>query len=69
MAIVEAVVGEVYHSRSKIPCQVLDICQHGQDCSVSMVYYTNLAPTFDSPAGKRWVMEEQLFLSIFSEIN
>jgi hypothetical protein len=68
MAILEAKIGSVYHSRSKIPCKILDVCQHGQDCSIRMIYYTNLTPTFDSPAGKRWVMEESLFLSIFNEI-
>jgi len=67
MPIVEADVGSVYYSASGIPCQVLDKCQHGQDCSVSMIYYTNLAPTFDSPAGKRWVLEERLFLARFNE--
>lgn len=44
MALREIVVGETYYSRSGIPCQVLDVCRHGQDCSVSMVYYSNLTP-------------------------
>ena len=60
--------GVEYISGSGYRCKVLMIVQHGQDCSVSMVVYENLVPTFDSPAGKRWTVSESFFLSRFSSI-
>ena len=58
---------KIYRSKSGYRCKVLHIGQHGQDCSISMIVYTNLEETFDSPIGKIWVMEESLFMTRFSE--
>lgn len=44
---------QTYISGSGYRCKVLSKAQHGQDCSVSMIVYTNLDPTFDSPVGKK----------------
>lgn len=59
--------GKEYYSRSGYRCRVLMVGQHGQDCSVPMVCYMNLEPTFDSPAGKIWMVSESFFLSRFTD--
>lgn len=41
---------------------------HGQDCSIGMVVYTNLEPTYDYPIGKIWVISESLFIKQFTLI-
>jgi hypothetical protein len=46
--------------------EVIGFARHAQDCSVQMVHYFNVEPTFDFPAGQSWVMEESLFLKLFS---
>lgn len=57
-----------YLSRNGYRCRVLHVGQHGQDCSVPMVCYMNLEPTFDSPAGKIWMVTESFFLARFKEV-
>lgn len=64
-AIYEVEEGVTYFSRNGYPCKVLMLAQHAQDCSIGMVVYTNLEPTFDSPAGKKWIMTESLFMTRF----
>lgn len=56
-----------YLSPSGIPFKVLYLGQHGQDCTLPMVVYTNLEPTKDKRAGEIWVMEESLFMKLFRD--
>lgn len=65
-SIYEVQEGVTYISRNGYRCQVLMLAQHAQDCSVGMVVYVNLDPTFDSPVGRKWVMTESLFLKRFT---
>ena len=60
-------IGEKYCSSSGWVFEVIDIVRHAQDCSITMVVYIALEPTFDSPEGSRWVLEESLFLKRFTE--
>lgn len=60
---------ETYLSASGYRFKVLDLPRHGQDCSIGMVYYQALEPTFDSPAGTTWVIPESIFLKRFKEVN
>lgn len=55
-----------YLSEHGYPCVVTKLYQHGQDCSIRMVGYRILTPTFDQPAGSEWVVEEGFFLNRFS---
>lgn len=55
-----------YRSRSGYLMEVTGFSRHAQDCSVTMVHYINLEPTFDYPSGQPWVMEESLFLRLFT---
>ena len=63
----ELEVGSVYRSRSNKRFRVLSFSQYGLDCSVRFILYTNLDPTFDSPPGKLWTIEESIFLKMFKE--
>lgn len=60
-------IGAKYRSSGGWAFEVLDIVRHAQDCSIAMVVYVALEPTFDSPEGSRWVLEESLFLKRFTE--
>ena len=60
-------INRVYISRHGRRFVIRDICRHGQDCTVPMVYYENLDATKDYPPGQRWVIEESLFLKQFRE--
>ena len=55
-------------SPSGILFEILHLGSHGQDCSIGMVVYTNLEPTYDYPAGKIWVIAESLFIKQFTLI-
>lgn len=57
-----------YVSRNGYRCRVLFTGHHGQDCSVPMVCYMNLDPTFDNPPGKIWMVSESFFVSRFREL-
>lgn len=57
--------GEVYLSGSGLQFKVNGKAKHGQDCTVPMVVYENIEPTYDYPTGQIWVMEESLFLKLF----
>lgn len=57
--------GQIYLSPSRLPFKVLHRGSHGQDCSQSMIVYTNITPTYDTAAGHVWVMCESLFLKLF----
>ena len=59
--------GKSYISVSGFEFKVLGILRHGQDCSEPMVYYVNLEPTADMPAGEEWVIPESIFLKRFFE--
>lgn len=61
--------GGVYKSRTGIHFKVLYRAKHAQDCSISMIVYTNLSDTFDSKRGTIWVISETLFLKMFSELE
>lgn len=58
-----------YISRSGYRFKVLHKAKHAQDCSIPMIVYTNLEPTFDAPIGKVWVVSESIFLSRMSELD
>lgn len=60
-------IGVKYRSAGGWLFEVLDIVRHAQDCSIAMVVYIALEPTFDSPAGSKWVLEESIFLKRFTE--
>ena len=57
---------EIYVSPSGIKFRYHGTYRHGQDCSVAMTHYENIQPTKDYPTGTHWVIEESLFLKIFS---
>ena len=59
----------VYRSPSGIRFLVICKAKHGQDCSWSMVIYTNLEPTKDMPTGEIWTIAESIFMRTFSELN
>lgn len=59
-------VGPTYHSPSGLEFKVLYLGKHAQDCSLPMVVFTNLTPTHDRPANEIWVMEESLFMKLFT---
>jgi hypothetical protein len=63
--IYEVEVGKTYLSPSGLPFEVLFLAAHGQDCTVPMVIYRNLTPTYDKPAGQIWTTSESLFLTQF----
>lgn len=65
--LLEVEVGQTYWSQGGYRCKVLHTGRHGQDCSISMVVYTNLVGTFDSPPGIIWVLEESIFLKSFND--
>lgn len=58
--------GKTYLSPSRKPFKVLHVGKHGQNCSCPMIVYTNLEET-DLPPGQIWVIEESLFLKLFTE--
>lgn len=58
-----------YRSPSGTPFRVKEIASHGQDCSLSMIVYTNVEATKDYPADKTWVISESLFMKQFSEYS
>ena len=63
----EVEAGKKYVSGGGFVFKVDLIARHGQDCSIGMVVYRNLEPTFDYPANQSWTIEENLFLKMFSE--
>ena len=64
----EIEVGVTYYSPSGLPFKVLRKgVKYALDCSVFMVVFTNLTPTHDRPAGEEWVLDEKLFMKIYSE--
>lgn len=65
--IVEVIAGRRYRSASGYLFKVKEIAAHAQDCSIAMVVYVNLEPTFDAAPGKTWVLEETIFLKRFNE--
>ena len=65
----EVVVGGEYRSASGYRFKVITLARHAQDCSIGMVVYEALEPTFDAPAGSVWTLEERLFLKRFSELE
>lgn len=65
--IYEVKVNTKYKSSNNI-FEVLGFCQHGQDCSIRMILYTNLTTT-DYPPNTKWVLEESLFIKKFKELK
>lgn len=61
--------GVTYLSKVGLPFRVLHKAKHGQDCTVPMVVYVNLTPTFDAPTGTVWTVSESFFLGRFSELG
>lgn len=62
-------VGKTYKSKSDRKFKVLYIARHAQDCSHSMVVYTNLEPTIDAPINTIWVLSETIFIKRFWELD
>lgn len=61
-------VGQVHYSQnSKTPFKIVKLSKHGQDCSIRMVTYQALKPTWDSPAGTEFTVEESHYLRTFLE--
>ena len=58
---------KIYKSLSNTKFKVLYKAKHAQDCSITMIVYTNIEDTFDSKIGIIWVIEESLFLKRFTE--
>ena len=63
--LLEVEVGKRYLSTSGYLFEVKGLAAHAQDCSITMVIYVNLEPTFDAPSGRTWVLEESIFLKRF----
>lgn len=66
--LIEVVNLETYKSKSGNRFKVINIARHAQDCSRTMIVFTNIDKTIDSPAGTVWVLSESLFLKRFNEI-
>ena len=52
-------IGQVHYSKNSLtPFKLTNLSKHGQDCSIRMVTYQALKPTWDSPSGTEFTVEE-----------
>lgn len=50
---------------SGVHFRVTGSCKYALNCEVAMVTYVNIDPTYDSPIGTSWVLEESIFRKRF----
>lgn len=58
--------GKVYLSQSGLRFKAIEAINYGLDCTEPYILYQNLDPTYDSPIGKKWFLEESIFLKTFT---